>query len=143
MNQHYCTEIHIPFQHVDAAGVLFFSRLFEQTHDVYEGFMAAIGWPLPRVLKDGKLLLPIVHAEADYGRPMRYGDRFEARITVPRIGRGSWTSRCRFLDASGSVAGEVRVVHAVLGPQASPRPLPQALREALSPYVEGDASIRV
>lgn len=67
----YRTEVRIPFQHVDAAGVLFFARLFEHAHQVYEGFMEVIGWPLPQLLGEGALMLPIVHAEADYRSPMR------------------------------------------------------------------------
>ena len=86
-------------------------------------------------------MLPIVHAEADYRLPMRYGDRLEAVMTVSRIGAGSYTLRCRFEMPDGGVAAEVRTVHAALSPGAGPCPLPATLGGALAGYSAADASI--
>ena len=60
------------------------------------GDMEAIDWPLPRLLEARVLMLPIVHAEAGYRSPIRYGGRLEAVMSVVRIGTGSYTLCCCF-----------------------------------------------
>lgn len=64
----------IPFQHVDAAGIVFFARVLDYFHDTYVGFLAACGHPLPRVLRKGEWAAPLLHCEADYMAPLRFGD---------------------------------------------------------------------
>ncbi|MFP4063447.1 MAG: acyl-CoA thioesterase, partial [Halochromatium sp.] len=64
----------------DAAGVLFFAHLFRHAHDAYEAMMARIGWPLDGLIRERQLGLPLVHAEADYRRPMRHGDQVAVRV---------------------------------------------------------------
>lgn len=98
----------------DAAGVLFFAHLFRHAHDAYEGLLAARGWPLPALVAAGALALPLVHAGADYRRPLRHGDLVDCRVRVTAVGSGSFTLDYRFLTADGSVAATARTVHAAL-----------------------------
>ncbi|RMG27958.1 MAG: acyl-CoA thioesterase, partial [Gammaproteobacteria bacterium] len=63
---------------VDAAGRIFFPELFRLAQECAEAFLESRGLVLADWMTDGTHLLPVVHAEADYLRPIRLGDRLEA-----------------------------------------------------------------
>jgi 1,4-dihydroxy-2-naphthoyl-CoA hydrolase len=69
----------------DAAGVLFFAHLFRHAHDAYEAWMATLGFPLDAIVRDGELRLPLVHAEADYRRPLRHGEAVTVQLAVGEV----------------------------------------------------------
>ena len=78
----------IRFQDVDAAGIIFYPRALELCHDLYVDFLAAAGQPLHVALK-GPWLAPIRHAEADYLKPLRFGDHVEVAIVAAHLGPGT------------------------------------------------------
>jgi 1,4-dihydroxy-2-naphthoyl-CoA hydrolase len=131
-------EITIRLFDTDASGLIFFGAQFRIAHEVYEEFAAHLGYPLAAVLREGKLLLPIVHAEADFAAPLAVGDRVTVWVAVARIGEHSFALRYRLEAAGGTEAGRVDLVHAVID-AATRRPVcvPEELRGALEPYLVG------
>lgn len=128
-------ELTIPLQDVDAAGVVFFAHVFRYAHEAYERFMAEQDLALPQLIRSGEYLLPLVHAQADYRRPLRHGERIRIELSVAEIGESSYTLRSRLLDVHGQLRAEVRSVHVALDPGSQrPMPLPAVLREALTRY---------
>ncbi|HEY3498401.1 MAG TPA: acyl-CoA thioesterase, partial [Polyangiaceae bacterium] len=81
----FAMELPIRFQDVDAAGIIFYPRVLELCHDTYVEFLASSGHPLQEALK-GPWIMPIRHAEADYLRPLRFGDRVEVAIVAAQMG---------------------------------------------------------
>jgi 1,4-dihydroxy-2-naphthoyl-CoA hydrolase len=75
----------IRFQDVDAAGIIFYPRALELCHDLYVEFLADAGQPL-HVALSGPWVAPIRHVEADYLRPLRFGDRVEVAIVAAHVG---------------------------------------------------------
>lgn len=75
----------IRFQDVDAAGIIFYARALDLCHDLYVEFMAEAGKPLDAALR-GPWLAPIRHVEADYIKPLRFGDRVEVAIVAAHLG---------------------------------------------------------
>ncbi len=75
----------IKFQDVDAAGVIFYPRLLEYFNDTYLEFLAHVGQPLHEVLGRAPWISPVRHAEADFLRPLRFGDRVEVGIVAARV----------------------------------------------------------
>ena len=118
----------------DAAGVLFFGHLFRHAHDAYEAWMAGLGFPLDALLRDGALRLPIVHAEADYRRPLRHGDAVTVRLAVAELGDSAFTVAYDFLDAGRGRAASARTVHVGIDADGR-RGLPDPLRAALGQAV--------
>ena len=84
-NHVYQTCIAVRFQHVDAAGVVFFARFFEYVHEAYEGFLTAIGSPLSQVLREQVWAAPLTHVEADYFRPLRLGEEVLVQLVAAEI----------------------------------------------------------
>jgi len=75
----------IRFQDVDAAGIIFYPRALELCHDLYVEFLAEAGQPLHVALK-GPWIAPVRHAEADYVKPLRFGDRVEVALVAAHFG---------------------------------------------------------
>jgi len=76
------TEVVVRFQDVDAAGIVFFARIFDYVHVAYEEFLSAVGHPLPKVLAERAWAAPLRHAEADYLEPCRFGDRLTVELVA-------------------------------------------------------------
>ncbi|MBL8992234.1 MAG: acyl-CoA thioesterase [Spirochaetia bacterium] len=89
-------QIRVKLFHTDAAGILFYGRIYEFTQETAEAFLEHIGFPL-RVMFNGgpdhghPFLLPIVHSEADYIAPMTVGDEITVHLKILKIGQTSLT----------------------------------------------------
>ena len=120
----------------DAAGFLFFGSQFRFAHEALENFLERIGFPVGGLIRGREALFPVVHAEADYRAPLKVGDRVTVRLAVRAIGDRSFTITYRLTLADGGEAGSVVTVHAALDPATgASRPLPEAVRAALGPYL--------
>ena len=118
----------VRLHHTDAAGVLFYSRLFELVQEAFETAMEAGGLPLGELLRDGGFRIPVVHAEADYAAPVRVGDVLEVRLAF-EAGTRSLRVKADIVDAAGRQAAAVTVVHAAVSAATGTAvPLPGALR---------------
>ena len=68
------------FQDVDAAGYLFFARMFDYFHDAWLAYLEHAGIDHPERVTARDWGIPLKHVEADYLTPVRYGDRLEIQI---------------------------------------------------------------
>jgi 1,4-dihydroxy-2-naphthoyl-CoA hydrolase len=78
-NSAFKVDLAVRFQDVDAAGIIFYPRALELCHDAYVAFLEHVGLPLHEILR-GPWLAPVRHAEADYLKPLRFGDRVEVAL---------------------------------------------------------------
>lgn len=129
----------VRFQDVDAAGIIFFSRVLEHCHDGYLAFLAAHGCALPQVIKDGAWIAPLAHAEADYLRPLRFGDPLTVALVAARLGEGRVSLGYRVHGAGGdpgelgAVAALAQTVHVFIDPATGRRaPIPAPLAAAFA-----------
>lgn len=124
--------ITIPFQDIDAAGIVFFAHLFRYAHEAYEQFMSAHDHSLAEILKNGEYLLPLVHAEADYKQPLRHNERITIALNVKRLGETSFTLQYDFMDEANRLRAVVETVHVSLGAGTQkPVAVPKSLRAVL------------
>ena len=122
----------VPFQDIDAAGVVFYAHLFRYAHEAYEDFMQHIGHSLQDMLAAGSYLLPVVHAQADYRRPLHHADKLNIELRLTKLGRTSFTLDYRVLVDNQTEHASLQTVHVALdrtrqGPQTLPAPLQAAL----------------
>jgi 1,4-dihydroxy-2-naphthoyl-CoA hydrolase len=120
----------------DAAGRLFFGHLFRHAHDAYETFMAQVGLPLERLIREGEILLPLVHAEADYRRPLCQGDRVRIMLAIDEIRTRSFAVGYRFETEDGTLAATAKTVHLQINRDGRPASsLSDVIRDAIQPYL--------
>jgi 4-hydroxybenzoyl-CoA thioesterase len=133
------TSLTVRFGDVDLAGFVYYPRLVHYCHVAMEDFFAReLGLDYARFLADHRQGLPTVHLEADFRRPLHYGDRIEIEVFVERLGESSvhWLYRLR-RDGGDPPAAELRVVTANMDAETrTKRPLPDWLRERLERWVE-------
>ena len=123
--------IQVRFQDVDAAGVLFYGRVYDYSHVAYEEFWASMGVGRAWVFSGADFLIPIAHSEADYRKPVLHGERIVVRVDVTRVGRASFTLGYRVTGPGGAsdVRAEVKTVHAFVEKKSMrPIPIPEDLR---------------
>ena len=130
----------IRFQDVDAAGIIFYPRVLAMFHDVYVAFLAFAGCPLPEVLKSGAWLAPVRHAEADYFKPLRFGDEVQIEICRAHVSESEATLGYRIARAEGGeVCAVGQVVHTFVDLAFKRTPIPEPVRRALE-HIESQAS---
>lgn len=80
----------VAFDDADGEGIVFFGNYFRLAHRALERWLpevAGISWA--EWFKNPDVGVPLRHVEADYLKPLRPGDTFEARIAVASIGDSS------------------------------------------------------
>ncbi|APR78389.1 1,4-dihydroxy-2-naphthoyl-CoA hydrolase [Minicystis rosea] len=123
----------VRFQDVDAAGIIFYPRVLEYMSDVYIAMVMQSGWDLPKELGQSSVGTPLVHAEADYLSPLRFGDDVHVEIVGVRLGATSFTVGYRVRTKGGVVAAVGQTVHVCLDRATfKPQPIPDSLREILT-----------
>jgi len=116
----------------DAAGVLFFGNQFRLAHAAYEEFMEVNGICFDEILRDGRIMLPITKAEADYQKPLHVGDRLTIEVRAESITEHSYTLSFQLKKEDGSLAGHIRTVHVCVDARTWEKtPLSTALKDAL------------
>ncbi len=122
----------VRFQDVDAAGIVFFPRVLEYMSDVYIAMLSARGVHLPKAIEADKYKIPLVHAEADYLAPMRFGDPIVVQVVAVDIGRSSFRVGYRVLHEDKRVAAVGQTAHVCVGlPGFSAIVIPDEIRAAL------------
>ena len=131
-------DVPIRFQDVDAAGIIFYPRALELCHDAYVTFLEQAGLPLHEVLK-GPWLSPVRHAEADYVKPLRFGDRVEVALVAahfePMPNPSEVTLGFR-VACKGEAAILVQTIHTFVDRKTFQRTaVPDELRQALATVI--------
>lgn len=118
----------------DAAGVIYFTEALDLAHEAAEAFLESVGIPLRSLLAPGQVKLPVVHAEADYMRPVRPGDRLELRLSSLRVGHSSITFEWVAAHDTGDEAFRTRIVHACIdADRGTGVTVPESIRASLAP----------
>ena len=121
----------VRFSEIDAAGIVFFGTIFDYCHRAYEALLVAGGLPLEHIL-EGDWAMPLIHAEADFKRPMFLGENLLVEVSIERVGRSSLTYRHRILDQQGNLRATAQLVHVTTDTKTFvSRPLPESLLESL------------
>ncbi len=114
--------------HTDAAGVLFFPKIFELEEELFERWLELGGFSLREMLERKIAPTPIVHCEADFRAPVRAGDRLLVRLAGVDIGRSGYTLAWTFLR-DGEVTMHAKVKRVAIDPRLGESiDLPEAFR---------------
>jgi acyl-CoA thioester hydrolase len=78
--------------------------------------------------------LPVVGAQCDFFKPVRYGETLSLQVRVVRWGSKSATFGFRFYNGAGELAADGRATLAAIDRNWRSRPWPAALRKALEAF---------
>lgn len=124
----------IALRHTDAAGLLFAPRLLEMAQDAFEALQTAAGVSMAERLRGPGPILPTVHCEADFLRPMRLGEVVDVEVTLQKLGRRSFTLSYRFCSSGGEDLARAVTVHAAVDRTAGTAvELTESMRQILGP----------
>ena len=124
-------QITVRFYDVDRAGIVFFGRIFEYAHAAFEELLMKVG--LVSVFEAEGWGMPLVHAEADFSKPMRMGDRIDVKVSVEKHSERSITFAFALHGAvEGEKRADVKHVHAFVDLETMrSRIFPDSLRAGL------------
>ncbi|HHN74384.1 MAG TPA: acyl-CoA thioesterase [Acidobacteria bacterium] len=124
--------LRVRLQDVDAAGVVFFARYLEFFHDALMAYLDEQGFDLPRLLEEGEVLAPVKHAEADYLRPLRFGQRCAVEVLAAKVETTQVTVAYRLRLEDGTIAAVGQSVHVAVDARSfERRELPDGIASAL------------
>jgi len=125
-------ETAIVMRHTDAAGVMFFARLFELLHDAFEAFLGRHQVSPAELVGRGDYLMPIAHVQADYKQPLPLGEQVTVDLRLAKTGRCSFTLTYEVRNGEGTLAATAETVHVPVSKKTlRPVKLPEAIRAAL------------
>jgi len=125
----------IQLHHTDAAGGLFFSKLFELMFEAFDDLLDKIGASVAYIIRDSDFLLPFVHAEADFLSPAFVDDKIQIDISVENIGESSITL-CYDIKRGDEKVAAAKTVHVAMDKATLRKStLPAVIRQGLQAYI--------
>lgn len=126
----------VRFQDTDAAGIVFYARVFDFFHDAYAALLTAAGAPLHQVIARREWAAPLVHAEADYVAPLRFGDEIDVLVGPCSVDAGKLVNRYRIVGRGEPASARPKMtgstVHIYVDPRTFQRTaIPDALIQSL------------
>ena len=109
----FTTKYKISFGETDPGGILFFAELFKITHIVYERFLESFKTKRNYFLDD-EHIIPIVHTEADFVSPLKFGDEVMCSVAVKHIGNSSFSLEYQFKKNDKTMATS-KTTHVIVG----------------------------
>jgi 1,4-dihydroxy-2-naphthoyl-CoA hydrolase len=114
----------------DAAGIVYFANVLRIAHTAYEDYLTTTKYSFGQMVDEGKYMLPIVHAEADYKRPMKCGDTVYISVLLGRVGEHSFVLNYRIENSEGDLFATVQTVHVCVDQKKFLKtPLPEHFKE--------------
>lgn len=131
--------VSVRFHEADFRGILFFGRILQLAHEVFEDFVVAeLGITWDEWFADLTRLVPIKHADATFHQPLRPGRRFQAELGIGRLSDSSFEVVTRFFDVDGpsrELCAETRTIHVFVDSTFRKTPIPADIRARLESHL--------
>ena len=108
------SRIKVRFGDEDHAQIVYYPRFFHFFHCAFEDFFDEQGFRYRDCLDVDRLGWPAVHAEADFKRPVRFGDVITVALVIPAVGDKSVTFDYVVTGADDKIACTGQVVVACI-----------------------------
>jgi len=119
------------YHDTDAGGVVYYASYWKFLEEGRTEFCLERGFDVGKLFRAG-ISFVVVHAEADYKAPARYGDTVSVHTRVDSVGNSS----IRFsqdIQNGAALLVSAQVVWACVGNDFRSRPVPDEVRAALAP----------
>jgi len=135
------TSLVVRFGDIDHAGIVYYPRFFNYVHMAFEDFFReGLGLPFDEIIDKRGIGFPIVHAESDFMKFLKYGDRIRVEVYLLRAGRTSLSFGFDVIREEGNIlAARVRITNAAINRKTFKAiPCPPDLKELFLRYSEPD-----
>ncbi len=132
----------VRFQDTDAAGVVYFANILSMCHEAYEASLVASGINLKSFFNNPEAAIPIVHASADFLRPMFCGDKLLIHLTPQQLDENKFEVEYQIIAASSTQQQLAKAItkHVCINPISRTRnQLPEAIIQWLA-YLQSGLS---
>ena len=86
MNSVFVQSYPVRFGEIDHAGVMYYPAIFHRIHQAFEDFWPAmLGKSYSQILDGDGIGFPLVHVEASFRRPFRFGEAIQVVIRVREV----------------------------------------------------------
>ena len=137
----YKTSLLVRFGDIDHAGIVYYPRFFNYVHMAFEDFFReGLGLPFDEIIDKRGIGFPIVHAESDFMKFLKYGDRIRVEVYLLRAGRTSLTFGFDVIREEGGIlCARVRITNATIDRKTFKAiPCPADLKDLFLRYYEPD-----
>ncbi|MDA3861850.1 MAG: thioesterase family protein [Melioribacteraceae bacterium] len=100
----------VEFGMCDSAGVLFFAKIFDLSHSVYEEFILRSNVK-DSYFENDSFAIPLVNTTADFHEPIRLHEVLIANLIVSKIGNSSFQLTISFVDEDGIKRATTKTTH--------------------------------
>ncbi|MGD8782181.1 MAG: acyl-CoA thioesterase, partial [Ignavibacteria bacterium] len=91
------SEFIVNFYDCDPAGIIFYANIFKYAHSNYEKMIESFKLAHDYFVNDS-YVVPIIHSEADYLKPIKTGEKIKVQTTVTILKDASFELTHRFFD---------------------------------------------
>jgi 1,4-dihydroxy-2-naphthoyl-CoA hydrolase len=121
----------VGMHHTDAGGVVFFANFFILAHSCYEAWLAET-ISIAAIIEDKQMIMPMVHAEADYRKPLKLSDKVRIELTPGETTRTTFTLNYKIYNTTNQLTAEIKTIHACIAIEKNrPTRLPDFLKEMI------------
>jgi YbgC/YbaW family acyl-CoA thioester hydrolase len=103
----------INFYDCDPAGILFYAKLFEINHSVYEDMIDSFNLKYDYWHND-VFVVPIIKTDAEYLKPLKAGDHISINLSVTLLKENSFELTYEWFNSDGELVSKARTVHVFL-----------------------------
>jgi 1,4-dihydroxy-2-naphthoyl-CoA hydrolase len=100
----------INFYDCDPAGILFYARIFELCHSVYEEMIQSFDLK-EDYWSNEDYLVPIIHSEATYQKPIKYNTVVEIELSAKTVSNSAFKLEYKCRNKTSELCIEVETTH--------------------------------
>lgn len=119
----------IYYHDTDSGGVVYYANYLRHLEEGRTEFLRSLGIDTSEYAKGG-ILFPVVHFEADYKAPARYGDVISVYTSVEKVGNAS-VSFVQQVRRADTLLLAVKVVWACVDTDMKAKPVPGEIKKKL------------
>ena len=106
----YTSKRKINFYDCDPAGILFYAKIYELCHSIYEGMIQSFDLKEDYWTNED-YIVPIIHSEATYHKPLVYNSFVEIQLSVSSISSSAFKLSYKCKNETGDLCVEVKTTH--------------------------------
>jgi YbgC/YbaW family acyl-CoA thioester hydrolase len=103
----------INFFDCDPAGILFYAKLFEINHSIYEDVIDSFNLKYDYWHSD-VFVVPIIKTDGEYLKPVKARDHISINLSVTLLKENSFELTYEWFNSDGEIVAKARTVHVFL-----------------------------